>query len=186
MYSCVYVPLLLDAVGYLDPAAHDLWIQDVRSAAWWDALLARFHRDEVEIDEILAQALATDYFNTRLRGESLTHTALELLRLWRLDAERRFSTSISMQRALYIMLRVYQARDAYRPHILDDNYLPGELQEAFSVAFGNQELAVDVDRHVQRSRVEVNSSRPSRSLFPAQPTFLQPAWITLAELFLTE
>jgi hypothetical protein len=78
----------------------------------------------------------------------LSNACVETLRILRLDAQRRDSAQISLRRALEILLHTFQAGGDYRPDDLRYNYLAGELQEVFLLAFGGDELALAVNNNL--------------------------------------
>ena len=170
MFSSVLVPLLLDAAGLLSPAAHRAWVEDMRSAEWWETSVENLRHGEelVELENIESLAWHSEYLHVHFRGEHLSEGSPELLRSWRLDAQRRHSTQISLRTALEIVLRSSQARSGYRIDDLQHNYLPGELQETFLLAFGSHELAVAVNQHINSFR----SPLPQRNVAQPAP---QPA-----------
>ena len=170
MFSSVLVPLLLDAAGLLSPAAHSAWVEDRRSAEWWETSVENLRHGEelVGLEHIESLAWHSEYLHVHFRGEHLSEGSPELLRSWRLDAQRRHSTQISLRTALEIVLRSSQARSGYRIDDLQHNYLPGELQETFLLAFGSHELAAAVNQHINSFR----SPLPHRNVAQPAP---QPA-----------
>ena len=115
MFSSVLVPLLLDAAGLLSPAAHSAWVEDRRSAEWWETSVENLRHGEelVGLEHIESLAWHSEYLHVHFRGEHLSEGSPELLRSWRLDAQRRHSTQISLRTALEIVLRSSQARLGY-------------------------------------------------------------------------
>ena len=79
----------------------------------------------------------------------MSNACVETLRILRLDAQRRNSAQISLRRAMEILLHTFQTSSDYRPGDLRYNYLAGELQAVFLLAFGGDELALAVNNNLQ-------------------------------------
>ena len=91
---------------------------------------------DVDLDWIAALVWRSEYCLLHGDGEVLSNACVETLRIWRLDAQRRNSAQISLRRAMETLMHTFQASSDYRPDDLRFNYLAGELQETFLLAFG--------------------------------------------------
>ena len=160
-FSSVLIPLLFDGAGLLSLAAHNAWVEDPRSNAWWEISVAYLQHnvEAVGLDDLYAMALASDYCQIHFQGENLSPDSVELFRLWRLDTQR-----ITLRRALEIL--VLNRRFRY--------YIPGELQEALLLAFGRDEMAANVSQNLDafRTTAPASSRRPLSS--PSLPSSNRP------------
>ena len=79
----------------------------MRSAEWWEASVETLRHGEelVELENIESLAWHSEYCHMHFQGEHVGEGSPELLRSWRLDAQRRHSTQISLRTALEIVLR---------------------------------------------------------------------------------
>ena len=170
MYSSVLVPLLFDAANLLSPAAHQAWINDERSAPWWEISILQLRQGDgdVDLDWIAALVWRSEYCLLHGGGEVLSNACVETLRILRLDAQRRDSAQISLRRALEILLHTFQDGSDYRPDDLRYNYLAGELQEVFLLAFGGDELALAVNNNLTSFSRRRNVAQPASQ--PAPPS----------------
>ena len=172
-YSSVLVPLLLDAANLLSPAAHQAWINEERSAPWWEISILQLRQGDgdVDLDWIAALVWRSEYCLLHGGGEILSNACVETLRILRLDAQRRNSAQISLRRAMEILLHTFQTSSDYRPEDLRYNYLAGELQEVFLLAFGGDELALAVNNNLTSFSRRRSVAQPVSQ--PAPPSALR-------------
>ena len=149
-YSCIYVPLLLDAAGLLALEARQQWRQHPAFAPWWSAAIsALLSRPFLPVHQVLAAA--THFYASH---GSTSYEVLMRLHRWQARLGAAQVTSLAT-----LVREIIQPSDGY--------YIPGPLQEMLLALLLGEGEAASLARRINA----LGDPRPEqdRPRSPPQP-----------------